>query len=121
MSFGGPAFILAIIAMAMIAGVVKSWIRASHGLPEPERERGHRRRSRNRGDSDEVVQLKAENRLLTDRLEASEDRLAVLERIVTDRGYSLAEEIEALRDRPAGNGTTADSGVPLNFKDREEA
>ena len=39
--------------------------------------------------------------LLTDRLEASEDRLAVLERIVTDKSYSLATQIEALRDEPA--------------------
>ena len=38
---------------------------------------------------------------LTDRLEASEDRLAVLERIVTDKSYSLASEIEALREEPA--------------------
>ena len=27
-----------------------------------------------------------------------QDRLVVLERIVTDRGYGLANEIEALRD-----------------------
>jgi hypothetical protein len=30
-----------------------------------------------------------------------EDRVAVLERIVTDQGYSLANEIEALRLSPA--------------------
>ena len=29
----------------------------------------------------------------------AEDRLAVLERIVTDKSYNLADEIEALRDR----------------------
>jgi hypothetical protein len=29
-----------------------------------------------------------------------EDRVAVLERIVTDQGYSLAKEIEALRTTP---------------------
>ena len=28
-----------------------------------------------------------------------QDRLIVLEKIVTDRGYTLASEIEALRDR----------------------
>ena len=31
-------------------------------------------------------------------LEATEDRLAVLERIVTDSGYRLGQEIERLRD-----------------------
>lgn len=35
---------------------------------------------------------------LADRTAMIEDRLAVLERIATDRGHLLAEEIEALRD-----------------------
>ena len=33
------------------------------------------------------------------RIEELEDRLRVLERIVTDRGYDLAAQIEALRDQ----------------------
>jgi hypothetical protein len=32
-----------------------------------------------------------------------EERVAVLERIVTDQGYSLANEIEALRSLPAAS------------------
>ena len=44
---------------------------------------------------------KRESLSAPDRLEASEDRLAVLERIVTDKSYSLASEIEALREQPA--------------------
>jgi hypothetical protein len=76
-------------------------VRAKHGLPE-ERPRGHGRRKRYHvaGESEEVERLKAENSRLTDRLEASEDRLGVLERIVTDKSYSLASEIEALREQP---------------------
>ncbi|WP_254912953.1 hypothetical protein [Novosphingobium sp. B 225] len=35
-----------------------------------------------------------------DRTEWLEDRVKVLERIVTDKGTNLADEIEALRDRP---------------------
>jgi hypothetical protein len=35
------------------------------------------------------------------RLAVLEDRLRVLERIVTDRGYGLAGEIEALRREPS--------------------
>jgi hypothetical protein len=34
-----------------------------------------------------------------EQVERLEDRVRVLERIVTDRGYNLAAEIEALRDR----------------------
>jgi hypothetical protein len=98
MDWGGPEFVLAIIAMSMFAGIWKMSIRARHGLPLEERSR--RRRGRDVGDTDEVVRLKAENTRLSDRLEASEDRLAVLERIVTDKSYNLADEIEALRDKP---------------------
>ena len=45
------------------------------------------------------------------------DRVKVLERLVTDRGYSLSEEIEALRDAPS-NGERS-SGVPLNVSQKE--
>ena len=45
-----------------------------------------------------------------------EDRVRVLERIVTDRGYDIATQIEALRDqRRVDEG----AGVPLNVASRE--
>jgi hypothetical protein len=45
-----------------------------------------------------------------------EDRVQVLERIVTDKGYDVATQIEALRDtRRVDEG----SGIPLNM-DRKE-
>jgi hypothetical protein len=34
-----------------------------------------------------------------------EERVRVLERIVTDNGYALASQIEALRDQPADKAT----------------
>ncbi|MDN3644704.1 hypothetical protein QWY75_00635 [Pontixanthobacter aestiaquae] len=46
-----------------------------------------------------------------------EDRVAVLERIVTDRGYDIATQIEALRDQREVEGT--DSGTPLNVAKKE--
>jgi hypothetical protein len=48
-----------------------------------------------------------------------EDRVQVLERIVTDRGYDVATQIEALRDtrKVEDNG----SGIPLNISSREQA
>ena len=36
------------------------------------------------------------------RLEACEDRIAVLEQIVTDKSYDVSRQIEALRDREPG-------------------
>jgi hypothetical protein len=48
------------------------------------------------------------------KIELLEDRIAVLERIVTDRGYGLASEIEALRD------ARTDNGVPLEMGRTQE-
>ncbi len=50
---------------------------------------------------------------------ALEDRVRVLERIITDRGYTLSEEIEALRDAPSM--TARDNGVPLNMNTNTKA
>ena len=53
---------------------------------------------------------------------ALEERVRVLETIVTSRGYSIAEEIEALRQNPAlENNSEKDRGVPLNIKSQEKA
>lgn len=48
-----------------------------------------------------------------------EDRVQVLERIVTDRGYDVATQIEALRDTRSVEN--ADTGVPLDITRREKA
>ena len=46
-----------------------------------------------------------------------EDRVQVLERIVTDKGYDVATQIEALRDLRRVDDTG--SGVPLDMTKRE--
>ena len=48
-----------------------------------------------------------------------EDRVRVLERIVTDKGYDVATQVEALRDTRTVE--TEDSGTPLSFEKREMA
>lgn len=48
-----------------------------------------------------------------------EDRVRVLERIVTDKGYDVASQIEALRDTVEVEQTG--SGVPLNIESKEKA
>ena len=45
-----------------------------------------------------------------------EDRVQVLERIVTDKGYDVATQIEALRD-----SRSVESGTAMNFESRERA
>lgn len=100
MNWGGPEFVLAIIAMGTFAGIAKTSIRAKHGLSDfPGGRRGRREIAQRDEGSSQVETLKSENRRLTDQVETMQDRLIVLEKIVTDRGYGLASEIEALRDR----------------------
>jgi len=95
--------VLIIIGMVTFSGVIQSVIRAKYSLPHGKRAR-HEETIRSREESSgHVEKLKVENQRLTDQVETMQDRLVVLERIVTDRGYGLANEIEALRDaRPAG-------------------
>src|SRR5688572_28670997 len=98
MDWGDPEFVLSIIAMAMFAGVIKAAIRARYGLPmhgRPHRPGGKRNR---RDEPGEVETLRGENSRLIERVESYEDRIAVLERIVTDSSYRLGHEIEALRE-----------------------
>ena len=49
-----------------------------------------------------------------------EDRVQVLERIVTDRGYDIATQIEALRDtRRVDANDLGGTGVPLGLEKKE--
>ena len=97
MDFGGPTFVIAIIALSTGGWLINNWIRAKHGYSLEDEWGGKTDRS----DTAETQRLKAENKSLHDKLDAMQDRMIVLEKIVTDRGYSLSAEIEALRDTPA--------------------
>lgn len=112
MDWGSPSFVIAIIAVSYGAWIINNWIRAKHGY-ELEDEWGGK--STKKEDSAETKRLKAENRELNGKLDEMQDRMIVLEKIVTDRGYSLSEEIEALRDQPTPSTKSTDSGVPLNL------
>ncbi len=114
MNWGSPEFVIAIVAISTVGWLVNTSIRAKYGYPL-EDEFGGKTQPKDTGEN---KRLKAENRELNDKLDAMQDRMIVLEKIVTDRGYSLADEIEALRDKPAG--TDSDSGVPLNLKAKEK-
>ena len=52
-------------------------------------------------------------------VQALEDRVRVLERIVTDKGYDVATQIEALRDQRRVD--EVDSGVPIEHLRKERA
>lgn len=61
----------------------------------------------------EIAELRAESTALPrnvptlDQVQMLEDRVRVLERIVTDQNYTLARDIEALRDEPAPRRASA--------------
>lgn len=96
MDFGGP--LVAIVLVMTVGWLVNNWIRAKHGYALEDEWGG----KTHKGESDDARGLREENARLAERLAHFEDRVVVLEKIVTDRGFDLAHQIEALRDeRPA--------------------
>ena len=98
MTFQGPGFVLAIIAMSFIAWIITTAIRARHGYPI-ENEWG--KVITKDGDLDLRKQneiLERENEMLRGKVGRLEERMSVLERIATDTPNRLSAEIEKLRD-----------------------
>jgi hypothetical protein len=107
-----PPTIVIIIAICVIGWLINNWIRAKHGYALEDEWGGKTERK----DTAETQRLIADNRELHSKLDAMQDRMIVLEKIVTDRGYALSAEIEALRDtRPQDDGT----GVPIGLDKKE--
>lgn len=99
MEWGGPNFVLAIIAISTIGWVATSWIRARHGYPV-EGEWGKAIYPRQTTEELERIKLLSqENAQLRAELGSVKDRLANVERIVTDEAHALNREIEQLRGK----------------------
>jgi hypothetical protein len=96
MEFEGPAFVLGIIGMSMLAWIITTAIRARHGYPL-EGQCGELIHRRDRSDDEATRTLLAENQQLKTTVGRLEERLKVLERIATDPSRQLADEIEQLR------------------------
>lgn len=97
MNWGGPEFVIWIVGISTVGWVINNWIRARHGYALEDEWGGKTQRA-----IDEVsANLHSENASLRGELEEMEERMRVLERIVTDRGFDVAAKIEALRDEPA--------------------
>ena len=93
--------VAAIIGLAAIGGwIFTTWLRIKHGYPL-ENSWGKAIYPKTSSEELERIQLLSqENAQLRAELGSIKDRLAVVERIVTDEGHRLEREIEALR-RPA--------------------
>ncbi len=96
MSWGGPGFILAIIAISTIGWMFTSWTRAKHGYPV-EGEWGGTVTKADEEANRKITLLTSENDRLYDMVGRLEERISVLERIVTDPADRTARAIEALR------------------------
>lgn len=114
MDWGGPEFIIAIIALSTVGWLVNNWIRAKHGYSLEDEWGGKTERA----DTGETKQLRAENEELRGLLTKVDKRMQVLERIVTDKGYSVASEIEALRDDRASSVPVDIENVDIENKER---
>ena len=90
-------FIATIVAIAIGGWVITTWLRIKHGYPLD----GAWGQAIYPKTGDEAVEriklISAKNVQLRAELGSVKDRLATVERIVTDEGHRLTQEIEALR------------------------
>ena len=107
MMWGGPEFVIAIIALSTGGWLINNWIRARHGYSLEDEWGGKTSPT----DSAATQALRSENAELRDQLDHFADRVKVLERIVTDKGVDVANQIEALRDRPVTTSSTTGPGA----------
>jgi len=78
--------------VAILAGVMRTWVRARHGYPLDR----WSRRDDGSPKSAEIGDLKAAVAARDATIAKLEERVRVLERIATDRSAALREEIERL-------------------------
>lgn len=99
MPFELTAEVIAIVGVSGVAGwVFTTWLRVRHGYPL---ENSWGKAIYPQKDAETAERLKLvtqENAQLRAELGSVKDRLANVERIVTDSGYRLSHDIERLRD-----------------------
>ncbi len=92
----GPDTIFWIVAVCTGGWVINNWIRAKHGYALEDEWGG--KTDKIGPDADrKIALLTNENENLGGKVSRLEERISVLERIATDRGTQLADEIESLR------------------------
>lgn len=96
--FATFAPVAAMIGLAAVLGwVLTTWLRIKHGYPL-DGAWGQAVYPKNSEEAMERIKLiSSENAQLRAELGSIKDRLATVERIVTDDGHRLTQEIEALR------------------------
>ena len=92
----GPEMIIAIVAICTGGWLANNWIRAKHGYPLEDEWGGKTEKIGPDADR-KIALLTSENEPLGGKISHLEERIAVLERIATDKSTRLADEIESLR------------------------
>ena len=95
MDWGGPEFVLAIIAISTFGWLASTWIRVRHGYPIENEWSGM---TEHPDAGRKVELLSRENERLKGQIGLLEERLKGLERIATDPSRQLADEIDKLHD-----------------------
>jgi hypothetical protein len=91
-----PLFVILIIAVCTAGWLINNWIRAKHGYPLEDEWGG--KTAKGDGASERKIELlTSENEGLNNKVGHLEERISVLERIVTDKAGQLSKEIEKLR------------------------
>jgi hypothetical protein len=94
--FAGNGFIVGIVLVCTVGWLVNNWIRARHGYALEDEWGGKTEKIDVDGDR-KIALLSNENEALNGKIGHLEERITVLERIVTDKAGRLSEEIENLR------------------------
>ncbi len=104
MDFGviTPAVLGLGVVSISLGWVINTWIRVKHGYPL-ESSWGKAIYPKSTEAEERVKLLTQENAALRAELGSMKDRLANVERIVTDSGYQLTHEIENLRGKQEAN------------------
>jgi hypothetical protein len=97
MDWGGPFFVIAIVAISTFGWLASTWIRARHGYPIENEWSGIAHKGEHPEATRRIELLSSENDQLKGQIGRLEERIAVLERIATDPAERTAREIEQLR------------------------
>jgi hypothetical protein len=108
----GILFPIALACMAITAGwVLTTWMRIKHGYPLDGAWGQSVYPKKDKESAERITLLTQENAQLRAEIGSIKDRLANVERIVTDEGVRLSHEIEALRS-PANLTLIKDGNTP---------
>ncbi len=97
MDWGGPGFVIAIVAISTLGWLVSTWIRARHGYPIENEWSGVSHKGDRPAGERKLALLTEENARLNGQVSRLEERIATLERIATDPAERTAREIDGLR------------------------